>query len=132
MKKILPLFLLLSALIYSCNPGNPGELKVLTLNIRYDNPADAPNDWSSRKDFVISFLKEEAPDIFGLQEVLWHQYHYIDSLMEGYKSIGVGRNDGGKEGEMTPVFFRKDRFCTLSYGTFWLSETPGIKGSKGS
>ena len=131
MRKILPLFILLAALVHSCRSDNSTELKVLTLNIRYDNPSDAPNDWPSRKDFVVSFLKDEAPDIFGLQEVLWHQYEYIDSLMEGYKSIGMGRDDGGQKGEMTPVFFRKDRFCTLSYGTFWLSETPGIIGSKG-
>lgn len=131
MKKILTLLILSCSILISCNQDQGIGLKVLSLNIRYDNPADAPNDWPSRKDFVLSFLEEESPDIFGLQEALWHQHHYLDSLMEDYRSIAVGRDDGGRKGEMTPVFFRKDRFCTLSYGTFWLSETPGIIGSRG-
>ncbi|MBS0011729.1 MAG: endonuclease, partial [Bacteroidales bacterium] len=131
MKKILTLLILSCSILISCNQDQGIGLKVLSLNIRYDNPADAPNDWPSRKDFVLSFLEEESPDIFGLQEALWHQHHYLDSLMEDYRSIAVGRDDGGQKGEMTPVFFRKDRFCTLSYGTFWLSETPGIIGSRG-
>ena len=131
MKKILPFLILLTAIISSCNSQKDLELDVLSLNIRYDNPADAPNDWPARSDFVRTFITEHSPDIFGLQEALSHQYNYLDTTLDEYRSIGVGRDDGDEKGEMNPVFFRKDRFCTLSYGTFWLSETPGIIGSKG-
>ena len=131
MKKILPFLIFLIPILLSCNQEKGINLEVLTLNIRYDNPADAPNDWPSRKNFVLSFLEDEAPDIFGLQEALWHQYHFLDSALAGYESIGTGRNDGKRKGEMTPVFYREDRFRAIDSGTFWLSETPDIPGSRG-
>ncbi|MDT8402634.1 MAG: endonuclease/exonuclease/phosphatase family protein, partial [Bacteroidales bacterium] len=39
--------------------------------------------------------------------------------------------DGARAGEMTPVFYRRDRFTVLNSSTFWLSETPDVPGSKG-
>lgn len=131
MKKLLPFLILLIAILISCHQEEGIKLKVLTLNIRYDNPADKPNDWPSRKDFVLSFLGDEAADIFGLQEALWHQYHFLDSALTGYESIAAGRDDGKRKGEMTPVFYSKERFRAVNSGTFWLSETPDIPGSKG-
>ncbi len=131
MKKILPLLILIIATFISCNTEESINLEVLTLNIRYDNPSDVPNDWPSRKNFVLSFLENESPDIFGLQEALWHQYYFLDSALVDYESIGVGRENGKRRGEMTPVFYRAERFLALASGTFWLSETPGIPGSRG-
>jgi len=131
MKKSLPLLLILSIAIISCSREKSIILDVMSLNIRYDNPDDAPNAWPDRKAFMLSYLQDEAPDILGLQEVLWHQYHYLDSALSGYESIGVGRSDGAREGEMTPVFFRRNRFTVLNSSTFWLSETPDMPGSRG-
>ncbi len=131
MKRILPFLIILMVILLSYNQEKGNKLKVLTLNIRYDNPADAPNDWPSRKDFVLSFIEGEEPDIFGLQEALWHQYYFLDSALTGYKSISAGRDDGRRKGEMTPVFYSKDRFRAINTGTLWLSETPEVPGSKG-
>ena len=131
MKRTLPLLLIIAIAIISCSREKSLILDVMSLNIRYDNPGDAPNAWPDRKDFLLSYLQDEAPDILGLQEALWHQYHYLDSALGDYESIGVGRSDGEREGEMTPVFFRRDRFTVLSSSTFWLSETPAVPGSRG-
>ena len=65
-----------------------------------------------------------------MQEVLARQYEYLDSVMTDYNSVGVGRTDGAKGGEMNPVFFRKDRFDLVRTKTFWLSETPEVAGTK--
>lgn len=123
------LFFVPILLLLSCSDNS--KLDVISLNIRYDNPADAVNAWSLRKDVVVDFLIDEHPDIFGLQEVLWHQYQYIDSLLPGYKSVSAGRNDGIRNGEMTPLFFNEKRFDLIDHNTFWLSETPDMPGSKG-
>ena len=123
------LFFVPILLLLSCSDNS--KLDVISLNIRYDNPADAGNAWSLRKDVVVDFLIDEHPDIFGLQEVLWHQYQYIDSLLPGYKSVSAGRNDGIRSGEMTPLFFNEKRFDLIDHNTFWLSETPDMPGSKG-
>ncbi len=131
MKNLIIILAVLGLFVNGCNSVKDLELEVLSLNIRYDNPADGNNAWPFRKDLVVSFINEQSPDIFGLQEALWHQYRYIDSLAAGYLSIGAGRSDGEKSGEMTPVFFKSERFDLLESDTFWLSETPDIPGSKG-
>jgi endonuclease/exonuclease/phosphatase family metal-dependent hydrolase len=103
----------------------------MTLNVRYDNPEDSINSWNNRASQVCNFIKREKPDILGMQEVLLSQYEVLDSALTEYSSIGIGRDDGAKEGEMSPVFFRKKRFDIVRTITFWLSDTPGVPGSKG-
>jgi endonuclease/exonuclease/phosphatase family metal-dependent hydrolase len=65
-----------------------------------------------------------------MQEVLAHQYEFLDSVLTDYSSVGVGRTDGAKEGEMNPVFFRKDRFELIRTRTFWLSDSCEVAGSR--
>ena len=132
MKKfcLFPVVLFL-VLLAGCNKkSDENVLKVMTFNIRYDNPADSFNAWPYRASFACRFLKNESPDLIGMQEVLAHQYEYLDSVLTDYSSVGVGRTDGARGGEMNPVFFRKDRFEIIRTRTFWLSETPEIPGSK--
>ncbi len=121
---------ILALLICSGSKTNE-NIKVITFNIRNDNPRDSINAWPNRKNLVIGFLKEEKPDLFGLQEALWHQYAAIDSALEGWSSVGVGRDDGKRKGEMNPLFFNEKKFKMVRGNTFWLSETPDIPGSKG-
>ena len=111
--------------------GNNNTIKVLTLNVRYDNPEDSINSWPKRAVQVCNFIKNEKPDILGMQEVLWRQYLALDSALSDYSSVGVGRDDGARAGEMNPVFFRKDKFDMVRTITFWLSETPDTPGSMG-
>jgi endonuclease/exonuclease/phosphatase family metal-dependent hydrolase len=106
-------------------------IKVMTMNVRYDNPDDSINAWPNRIPLICNFISNEKPDILGMQEVLWHQYQAMDSVMKGYSSVGVGRDDGVRGGEMNPVFYRKERFDLVRTLTFWLSETPDLPGSMG-
>ena len=39
-------------------------IDVISYNIRYDNPDDAPNNWDNRKEFLISQLNFYYPDVF--------------------------------------------------------------------
>ncbi len=110
---------------------NAAQLKVMSLNIRYDTPADGLNAWSQRKDFLIETLKNESPEIIGLQEVLWHQLQTLDSALTNYDYYGVGRDDGARKGEFSPIFFKKDRFQLLFAKTVWLSDQPNVPGSVG-
>ena len=103
---------------------------VMTFNIRMDNRRDSINAWPNRASMVVNFIKSEKPDIIGMQEVMLHQYETLDSLLAGYSSVGVGRTDGGKGGEMNPVFFSREKFDMVRTKTFWLSPTPDIPGSK--
>lgn len=122
------LFLLLTA---CSGKSDENTVKVLTLNLRYDNPEDSVNAWPKRAKQICDFIMKEKPDIFGMQEVLWHQYELLDTVLTDYSSVGVGRDDGARAGEMNPLFFRKERFDMVRNLTFWLSDTPEKAGSKG-
>jgi endonuclease/exonuclease/phosphatase family metal-dependent hydrolase len=125
------LFVIIILLAGGCSHSEKKDaIQVMTMNVRYDNPDDSINAWQNRMSLICSFISKEKPDIMGLQEVLWHQYQAMDSVLKGYGSVGVGRDDGARGGEMNPVFFRKERFDFVRTLTFWLSETPDLPGSR--
>ncbi len=118
----------IGGLLYYCAEENR-ELKVMSFNVRYDNPDDGINAWTNRRDLVYRFLKEQQPDIIGFQEVLKHQIDQLQVNLEAYNHVGVGRNDGKESGEFVPVFYLKDKYELLASSHFWLSETPEVPGS---
>jgi endonuclease/exonuclease/phosphatase family metal-dependent hydrolase len=133
MKRLLFYFIVIFFFVLTGCSHESGKnaIKVMTLNVRYDNPEDSINAWPKRASQVCNFILKEKPDILGMQEVLWRQYIVLDSVLTEYSSIGVGRDDGARTGEMNPVFFRKEKFDMVRTITFWLSNTPEIPGSRG-
>lgn len=107
------------------------ELNVMSFNMRYDNPDDGENNWRYRRERVARVIAANDVDLFGAQELLAGQLNDLKGLLPGYAEVGVGREDGAEAGEFNPVFYRADRFELLDWGTFWLSETPEVAGSKG-
>ena len=105
-------------------------LRVLSFNIRYDNPEDGPDAWPHRKEAVAEMIRSQAVNVAGLQEALKGQIDDLQALLPEYAWLGVGREDGMEQGEFAPIFYRRDRLDTLRWGTFWLSETPDIPGSR--
>lgn len=103
--------------------GQSQPLRVMSYNIRFDNPADGPNAWPNRKEFLVDQLRKVNPDILGIQESLPHQVSYLAESLTGYGHAGVGRDENGT-GESTTIFFRLDRFTLTESRSFWLSETP--------
>jgi endonuclease/exonuclease/phosphatase family metal-dependent hydrolase len=131
--KNLPVFIIIIILIvtYGCSHKPVGNsIKVMTLNVRYDNPEDSVYSWPKRASQVCDFILNEKPDILGLQGVLWNHYQVLGSVLMDYSSVGAGSVDGARDGEMNPVFFRKERFNMIRHITFWLSDSPDIAGSK--
>jgi len=107
------------------------EFKVMSFNIRFDNPADGINAWPNRVPLVEAYLKQQMPHIIGFQEAMHHQVIELEAMLPGYTRVGTGRDDGRKSGEHSPIFFKKDVFELLNQGQFWLSETPEVPGSIG-
>lgn len=103
----------------------------MTYNIRLKTKTDGPNYWPERREKVFTLIKKQQPDVLGMQEVLYAQLVDLKRALPGYHSVGVGRSDGKRKGEFSPVFFRKERFDLLDSGTFWLSEHPDKPGSVG-
>jgi endonuclease/exonuclease/phosphatase family metal-dependent hydrolase len=120
-----------------CSFGQNEKLKVISFNIRYNNPNDGENSWSNRSKKVRNFLVNEQPDICGFQEVLHNEVLEVETFFYNitnkkllYKRVGVGREDGETKGEYSPIYFNSNRFSLVKSKTVWLSETP-TKPSKG-
>lgn len=109
------------------------KVRWATFNIRCITKDDYKIDcgWDQRKERVYKYLIDHEIDVCGMQEVTNEQLTYLRKNLKGYGYVGVGRTDGKKKGEATPVFYRKKRFKALDKGNFWLSETPDVPGSKG-
>jgi endonuclease/exonuclease/phosphatase family metal-dependent hydrolase len=108
----------------------PLTLKVMTFNIRYDNPRDGLYSWAVRRPMVNAVIRNDNPEIIGFQEVLFSQLKELETMLPDYAHCGVGRDDGKQAGEFAPVFYRADRFKKKDEGTFWLSETPNEAGTR--
>ena len=100
------------------------EIKVISYNIRYNNPNDGKDIWENRRSSVVEFIKNEKPDLLGLQEVTLSQLNYLNLNLLEYSYIGVGRDDGKTKGEYSPVYYKKSLFHLIKSDTFWLSNSP--------
>jgi endonuclease/exonuclease/phosphatase family metal-dependent hydrolase len=98
--------------------------KLITYNIRYDNPNDGEDIWENRKNKMAGLLNYYEPSFLGIQEGLLHQVEYLDSCLLRYDYIGVGRDDGKQQGEYCAIFYDTTKYRVIMDSTFWLSETP--------
>jgi endonuclease/exonuclease/phosphatase family metal-dependent hydrolase len=106
-------------------------LRVMTFNIRYDEPRDGVNAWPNRKTKVADVIRFHKADLVGVQEALLTQLRDLKTMLPGLSWCGVGRTDGKEAGEFSAIFYRGARFQLLDTKTFWLSEEPGKPGSMG-
>jgi endonuclease/exonuclease/phosphatase family metal-dependent hydrolase len=106
------------------------QMNIVSFNIRFNTPNDGVNAWPNRIEMVGGLLQFHEADIFGLQEALHGQILDVQNQLPGYEWFGVGRDDGEKGGEYSPVFYNRSKFILYDHGTFWLSETPDVP-SKG-
>lgn len=106
------------------NAESQTSVKVMTYNIRWDNPDDGEDNWHNRKEALSSFIAGEKPDFIGLQEALEGQLEYLKNYSGSYNHIGVGRDDGIAEGEFSPVLFDSSKWELIEFQNKWLSTTP--------
>lgn len=121
---------LLAASCKGSEPKTPAQndapLKVMSFNIRYVTSADVgDNAWTARTEPCAKMIKDENPDIIGLQE--FHVEHRTDLLPlidSTYNIYGAWMDTEDAVSGSTSILFRKDRFKVKDQGFFWLSETP--------
>src|SRR6056297_3054881 len=92
-------------------------LRVMTFNIRYDNPADGENAWPNRYEFVASTIRLHQADIIGVQEALNHQIKDLTEQLPEMSWVGKGRNqDGG--GEYSAILYKSEKLEIVNNNTF--------------
>ena len=124
MKKLTFLLVLASIFSFSFLNFISDPIKIISYNIRYNNPNDGKDIWENRRETITDFIEKEAPDFLGLQEVNFPQIQYLNSNLINYNFIGVGRDDGKTRGEFSPIYFDESKYNLLLSNTFWLSKTP--------
>ena len=123
MKKAL-ILLCMALLSLPVHAAETPQLKLISFNLRNSGGEDGSNRWEHRRHATERMIREEAPDLFGVQEALADQLQYLDESCPQYARVGVGRDDGDKAGETMAIYYRHDRFELVNSGTLWLSETP--------
>lgn len=112
--------------------------RVLSCNIRValDEDEEKGIGWSVRKDICLKIIKARNPDIIALQEVLKVQADDFRAYFSGHQLLGfdgpeMDRHTTGYHGiAKNPILFSMDRYDLLAAGTYWLSATPLVAGSK--
>ncbi len=116
------------------------HVRVMSFNVRYATAEDGENHWETRRELAVQRIHAFQPDLLGVQECQDEaQVAYLKEHLPEYAMAGVRR--GGSEHlmgkivnhadlEMTAVFYREAAFELVGEGTFWLSKTPDMVGSK--
>jgi endonuclease/exonuclease/phosphatase family metal-dependent hydrolase len=108
------------------------DLNLMSFNVRYENDEDLESRaWRQRVPGIVRMIREEAPDVIGIQEAMHGQAADMWASLPDYEFSGAARDDGRRGGEYSGIFFRRDRFepDAGDQGTFWLSDTPEFTGS---
>ena len=123
MKRVVLAFLAALSCISSV-AREPVNVTVMSFNIRDEKQNDGSNSWEYRYGAVAYMIEGTAPDIVGFQETSREQLVFFADNFSQYKWVGVGRNDGKKDGEFTSIMYNSKKLSLSKSGTFWLSETP--------
>jgi endonuclease/exonuclease/phosphatase family metal-dependent hydrolase len=102
-------------------------MKLISTNIRFDNPADGAHDWDGRKSCLIEKLLDFNPDIISSQEGRREQLFDFEKLL---KFNMVRSHRKWIEERMYPTIYSGRDIDIQSSGDIWLSETPDLAGSK--
>ncbi len=107
------------------------SLRVMTFNIRFNNPGDGENAWPKRIPLVQSMIDYYQPDVLGVQEALPDQVAKLKEILPAYDFYGIPRSASSPE--YCGIFYLSHAFELLSdsgKGTFWLAPDPSQE-SKG-
>lgn len=105
--------------------------KIVSYNIRtlFSHPIDGVNSFIHRSGMILEKIENERPHVICFQEISEKIRHFLDTYLNGYVLVGVGRL-ADYSGEGLCIAYRKDCIDLLSLEHFWLSPTPYVPGSR--
>ena len=119
------------AALCACGHKKDTPIRFANYNMRVILDRDSlDRAFTQRKPFIIKRISDHNFDIIGAQEVNDAMKEALMEDLKGtYEVIGEGRR-ADRKGEGTPIFYKTSRFELIDWGSFWLSETPDVPGSK--
>lgn len=100
-------------------------LRIMTFNLRFDNPADGARSWAFRKDLVIAVIRRYRPALLGTQEGLTRQLSDLENALPEYRILAFPRIVDDTS-QYPTLFYRSGDLEALGGGDFWLSRTPTV------
>lgn len=104
-------------------------MRVMTFNIRFDNPQDGPNRWPFRQELVRAVILAYQPDLLAVQEVTYRQLLYLQDNLPGYAAF-ISHRQVDPSCQYPTIFYRTESMEAGPGAEFWLSETPEVHCSK--
>lgn len=108
----------------------PGELRVLTFNLRYGTADDGEHRWGRRLDLAREVIEDHAPHVLAVQEALDFQVDWLRRVLPHHRVLGSHRG-GGRKDEFCGLLLDTRTTRVLEHGQFWLSDEPTRPGSVG-
>ena len=104
----------------------------MSFNIRTSSADDGENAWPLRRVLAAQVVRSQGPDVLGLQEAQPDQVAFLAEQLPTYRHLGRSREADAGAGEAVPLFYHAGRWAldAAEHGTFWLSDTPDVPGSR--
>ena len=104
-------------------PKEPGQIKVMTFNIRGHNDNDgAFNHWAVRAEAVKTAVEVQKPAILGWQEITEKQWPYLEATLLPFGYAALGDID-----QKNAVMYNPAVIEVEDHGLYWLTDHPDIK-----
>ncbi len=104
-------------------------LRVMSFNLRTAFGDLGDNAWENRVDLAAQVIRDEAPQVIGVQEAWWFQLEDLVARLPEYAWVGISRAESDFD-EFCAVMYRRDIFEVTDTATITLSDTPEVFGSK--
>ena len=108
------------------------SVRLMAFNIRTASAQDGADAWPQRARFVAATIRDDDPDVIGLQEAEPEQIAYLAANLKDYAYLGRSREANPEAGEAVPLFYKAEHWQpdAAESGTFWLSDSPDVPGSR--
>jgi endonuclease/exonuclease/phosphatase family metal-dependent hydrolase len=102
-------------------------LKLISANIRFDNPNDGDHTWEHRRPHLQKIIQDFLPDILATQEGRKPQLKNLESLI--HHTLIDAHRDWISDRMYPCLFINEEQIKLNLSGDVWLSETPYVNGS---
>jgi endonuclease/exonuclease/phosphatase family metal-dependent hydrolase len=101
----------------------------MSFNLRCDIAEDGEHNWKLRYKHIARFIEQSQALVIGTQEGLPAMLNDLAREVTNYKWLGESRSDPSWN-EYCAIFYNFHKLAVVQQGTFWLSETPDVAGSR--
>ena len=101
----------------------------MTSNIRFEHEGDGQNNWPNRRNLWKKIIEEKEIELLGTQEGRRPQLNNANEILSHLEIVDSHR-DWIPERMYPCIFINNNKINVIKSGDFWLSETPGVAGSK--